>query len=90
MPTIFLDPGSFCIPRSTVSHKNDKFRPNHGFIFYRQQQSESDFFFFKLSFLINVKDTNVTHLLMVFLCDTGIPLPHMDVEVFDSFLHSYF
>lgn len=48
------------------------------------------FFFFKLSFLINVKDTNVTHLLMGFLCDTGIPLPHMDVEVFDSFLHSYF
>lgn len=83
MPTIFLDSGSFCIPRSTVSHKNNKFRPKSGFIFYRESQFGSDFFKKNDYYFFLISERHKCYLPANFLwCNIGIPLPHTDEEVF--------
>lgn len=84
IPTLFLDSGSFCISRSTVSHKNNKFRPKSGFIFYRESQFGSDFFFFLNDYyFFLISERHKCYLPANFLCcDIGISLPHTDEEVF--------
>lgn len=76
------------IPRSTVSYRLTS--SDSAMAFYIIEDTNLGVIWGFNFFFINLKVTNTAPLLMLFLCDIQIPLPHRAKEVFALFLHSYF